>query len=790
MKTRKEKAAHARKGGQPGWNLLAWASGRLPILIVIMSCLLFALQLGALQPEFYFQKVSASGGGVFGSSYAYASGNALLLKLPHAQNMSANALFLGGGHVSSISYAGTDQTANVTKILVDGKLACSPCIAGKDYPAKADGDITVDVFANETPLAAQPAGDGPVKRAFFDKTMATGIDAEVKIKLDGGWQARPNSDVPSSFYGVDAPFHIHRVMIGASHLLLLQWPWAEYTYLSAMPASVIYLLTGASHQYAYKLWEILLFFLPVIIFYLFSRKLARGKDAVFLFSSLIYLFLPSQGMLVGGGADLFMYGMTAHTLATMLSLISLLFAYEFAVEGKDGRFWPALLFFVLAVASNQRIFVALAIGMGALLAISLVVGGARRAVLLGIACAAAVAFLLAPFAINANQLASYSALGGASTESLGGSLLGFFQLGYFALPLLFIAGVAAAVSKREVFLIFLFADCALVFVFATSPDVNRLAPFLDGLRFMPSFFLPVFFLSGAGALLVFEFVISLVGKAGRRLKLDRLDATVSFCLAILAPLAVLFASAALSAMSQYHGEAASLVVAAEYSELQAADGIIGDGCAFAQGKTDVSQYPIYDKGFERSIITDKDSSGAIIDAMASMRCKYLILGNAKLVTSTTENTRWQEYVGFKNEPRLEEVAYGGSNRLFALKGVEPAAKVESSNARVDGYSFDYDRGSVQGECLADACALRIRQDSLPAELACGKAQGCSVRFDPAGYAFYVDGIPRGTFDIALEPQPAYWLCPLVVAGAAVAFVCWFAASRTGKPASKPRGKFF
>ncbi len=759
----------------------------MPILIVIMFCLVFALQMGALQPEFHFQKVSAEHGGAYGSSYAYASGNALLLKLPHAQSMSASALFFGSGHVASVSYSGVDQTANVTKITVGGKVACSPCVAGKDYPAQADGDVAVGVFANETPLVAQP-GNGPLKRAFFEKTMATGIDAEVNVKLGGGWEASPNSAVPSSFYKVDAPFHIHRVMIGASHLLRLQWPWAEYTYLSAMPASLIYLLLGVSHQYAYKLWEMLLFFLPVFVFYLFSRKLARGKDAVFLFASLIYLFLPSQGMIVGGGADLFMYGMTAHTLATSLSLISLLFAYEFVVEMKNRSFWLSLLFFVLAVASNQRIFIALAIGMGALLAISLAVADARRAVLLGIACAAAAAFLLAPFAINSGQLASYPVLGGASTESLGWSLVGFFQLGYFALPLLFIAGVVVAIKRREMFLLFVFAVCALVFAFATSPEVNRLAPFLDGLRFMPSFFLPVFFISGAGALYAFETAVAWAGKAGKRLKLDRLDATVSFCLAILAPLAVLFASAALSTMDQYRGEATSLAVAAEFSELQAAYGLLGGGCLFIQGGMDVSHYPIYEQGLERTHIADMDTPGGIIDAMASARCKYLLLGNVKLVASASESARWQEYAGFKSETRLEEVAYGGSDRLFAIKGMEPAAKVESSDARVDGYSFDYDRGSVQGECLAGTCTLRIRQDMLPAALACGGAQGCSVRPDPAGYAFYVEGIPHGKFDIALEPRPADWFYPLVLAGAAVALACGYAASRLPSGASKPRRK--
>ncbi|MFA6328012.1 MAG: hypothetical protein WCY41_01055 [Candidatus Micrarchaeia archaeon] len=772
----------------------------MPVLIVLSFCLVFAVYLGALEPELHFQKADAerlqassqaSGRAAFsnatenGSAYAYASENALLFKLPHTNEMGARASFQGEGRITSLSYSSDDQSANVTKITVNRIVACSPCVAGKDYPVNASGNVDIGVFAKEAALV-EP-GTGLVKRVFFEEALKTGIDARVNVKLEGGWKSIPNSAIPSSFYGVDAPFHIHRVAIGASHLLRLQWPWADYTYFSAMPASLIYLLLGASHQYAYKLWEIFLFFLPVLVFYLFSRKLARGKDAVFLFASLVYLFLPSQGMIVGGGADLFMYGMTAHTFATSLSLVSFLFAYEFVVEKKNCSFWLSLLFFVLAVASNQRISVALAIGMGALFAISLAVSDARRAILLGAACAAAVAFLLAPFAINTNGVASYAPLGGASTENIGWSLVGFFQLGYFALPLLFIAGVAAAVSKREMFLLSLFAASALVFAFATSPEMNRLAPFLDGLRFMPSFFLPVFFISGAGALLAFEFAIALVEKAGRRLRLDRLDATVSFCLAILAPLAVFFASVAWSTMDQYRGETVSLVVAAEYSEIQAAYGIMGDGCVFAQGMTDVSQYPIYEHGLEASISAEGDSPGGIADAMARARCGYLLLGNAKTAASASESTRWQEYLGFKNESRLEEIAYGGSNRLFAIKGVEGAAKVESGNARVDGHSFDYDRGSVRGECQVGNCTLRIRRDSLPSTLACSGADGCNVSYGGDG-AVYVSGIPRGKFGIALEPQAANWLYPLMLAGALVALVCWYATGKLDGDKSEPRGK--
>jgi hypothetical protein len=698
--------------------------------------------------------------------------------------MGVRAGFSGIGKASSISFNSMDGTANVTKITVNGQVACSPCSEGEAYPADAEGDIAVEILAKEAAVGA-PAGAGFIRRAFFEKNVRTGIDALVGIEVGGGWLAIPDASMPSSFYGVDAPFHIHRVPIGASHALRMQWPWAEYTFLSMMPASAIYTLLGGSHQYAYKLWEIALFFLPVAMFYLFSRKLSHGRDAVFLFASLTYLFLPSQGMLVGGGADLFMYGMAAHTLATSLSLFSLFFAYEFAVERRGGSFWPALLLFALAVASNQRILVSLSIGMGVLFAFSLVASGARRAALLGAACAAATAFLLAPFAANEGFAESYSALGGASTEGIGWAVVGFFQLGYYALPLLFFAGVAAAVSRKEMFLLFLFASSALVFAFAMSPEVNRLAPFLDGLRFMPSFFLPVFFISGAGALLMLEHAIVWMERIGKRLKLDRLDSVVSFSLAILLPFSVLFASAALSTMEQYQGEANSLVVASEYSDLEAIYGRIGDGCVFIQGGGDVSFYPIYDEGLERSIISGFGSPDEIAGAMEKARCGHLILGNAKTVAGAAENTRWEEYAVFKSDPRFAEIPYGGSPRLFALEGVVPAEKAEIAGGRINGCSFDYDRGTVSGECLSGNCSLRIRQDALPASLACSNCRGAGLRLDAGERAFYVEGIRRGKFDIALEPHAADWLFPLVLSGAIVALGCWHIA---GKDESEPRGK--
>jgi hypothetical protein len=760
----------------------------LPVLMAVAFCLVFALQLGALQPEFYFQKSPMPLYGASGSQSAYASGNSLLFKLMHAKNQSSRAAFEGHGEASSLSYLVDGAGMNITKIEVNGKIACSPCLPNKKYRISANGSLEVEIFSNDAPIKIPADDTGLMRRVYFERNLKTWVETPVFVSIDGGWASTPNSAIPSSFYGVDAPFHLHRVPIGAGHLLRGEIPWAEYTFISVLPASALYALLGVSHQYAYKLWEIALLFAPVAAFYLFSRKLTQGRDAIFLFASLLYLFIPSQGMLVGGGADLFLYGMTAHTLATTLSLVCLFFSYEFVFERKNSSFWPYCLFFALAVASNQRIALPLFIGLGALAAFSLVLTGVRRTALLLAAGIAIAAVFLAPLLAQADQIGAYSLLGGASVETLGWSIVGFFQLGYYALPLLFILGVGSALAKHEMLPIFLFATCVLVFAFATSPEMNRMIPFLDGLRFMPSFFLPVFFLSGIGALAAFEKMVALAKKIGKRLALDELDTAVSFALAVLLPLSALFISLALSSSEQYAHEANSLEAASEYTDLKAAYGIIGDECVLIEGKGGISSYPIFEEGLERTIISGGNPDD-MAQQMEKTRCRYLLFGNLKQINGEAEAPRWQEYAAFEEDDRFEEIEYGDSPKLFMLKNVTPAAKVEAPGARIDGYSFDFDRGTVAGECLENTCSLRIRKDALPPSLACGKVESCKMRLAPQAYAFYIEDIPRGKFYLAFEPKNADWIAPLALASIAIVGACGYAAGRMKETAkSKPGGK--
>ena len=280
---------------------------------------------------------------------------------------------------------------------------------------------------------------------------------------------------------------------------------------------------------------------------------------------------------------------------------------------------------------------------------------------------AAGAWLVAPLLVQNGVVASYAVLGGASTEGLLRSIFGFFQLGYFALPLFFIAGVARALKGKEMFALFLIADCLLVLVFATSPDVNALAPFLDGLRFMPSIFLPLFFISGAGALSALEWAVAAWRGLGKKFGLDRLDVSVTFAFTVLVPLASLFAALAMPTMDQYAAGAASVSAAAEYSDLQSAYGVIGQECAVMLGKNAVSFYPIYGGGFARTYLFDGNVSQAA-DAMGKWGCRYLLLGSTQMLANSSQAPIWKEYSAIANDTRFEEIRYGGAVHLFALKG--------------------------------------------------------------------------------------------------------------------------
>ena len=213
-------------------------------------------------------------------------------------------------------------------------------------------------------------------------------------------------------------------------------------------------------------------------------------------------------------------------------------------------------------------------------------------------------------------------------------------------------------EKRSLFPFFLASAGTMTYVFATNPGVNSTFPFVDGLRLLPSFFIPVFFLSGIGAAALLgaarRFAEGFRTKAG----MDSFTFAVAFMLAISLPLASLFAVVAVTTTNQYVISADSLQTAAEYSSLREASSIIGPERVYFVPGVGVSQYPIYDQGFE-STVSFYSSPNQIASAMENAHLKYLLLGNADRRSNSSDKSRADEYLELKGDPRFSEVQYGG-----------------------------------------------------------------------------------------------------------------------------------
>ena len=754
--------------------------------IVLLSCMLFAFQLGILEPSTHFQaaqqatSISSAGNPANTVSDAFAYSDSILFTLPSAANSSVTLPVAGQGDAASLTMVSSASTMEISGLSVNGQPVCGPCNFSKKYALGQgqSGNLLFTLRASQ----AYPAQAGKTPAAaipFFESSERTYIDDQITILIEGGWKALPNSAMPSSFYWVDAPFHIHRIPILADYLSDFSWPWAPYSFLSLIPPALFYMAGGVSAQYAYKAYHILLFFIPIILFRLFSTKLSTGKNGAFLLSSLIYLFLPCQGMLTGSGADLFFTGLTSRTLATYLSLFSFYFAYEFVFEKKTGSLPFSALFFALAVISNGHILFALGTGLLALLALALVAGRARRTLLLGAACAASVAWFAAPYLLSFDPTA-YSRLGGVETSRWGDMALGLFYTGYVALPILFAAGMFRAFKKRETLPLFLSAAGIITYAIAVNPSVNQAFPFIDGIRLLPSVFLPVFFLSGIGALAFFEKAKSLAKWAQKRFSLDSYTATVACALAFALPLAAFFFVVAQSTTGQYSSMANSLPTISEYSSLQKAYGIIGSERTLFLPGNGVSQYPVFDQGFDRSILSSYSSPGELVRAMENAHAKYALFGNAEDRQNASEKSRLEEYLELKNDPRFTEVQYGGAFRLFALDENISFHQVEAGGAGIYPSQLRFDSAKIGGFCPAKRCSLLVFSQSLPGNSKCSGAEGCIVSAAPAAAALNVSGIPHGDFSITLAPENSPLFLPLLAIGA-ILFIACIHLSRTKHP---------
>lgn len=783
MRGRKKAGRRAQAAPKP--SFLGRLSEKLPQLLVFACCLLFAVQLGIFQPYFSFEKASCSaaypGCSASGPTLdGYASGRQALAYLPHSQNFSARFSFSGSGRASGVEIYFGEPGIEIDGIRVDGNAVCGPCgnLTGRamKLTSPGEGALLLEVSGHETGLGQSLLElPPPPKLSFFDAVYPTHVLAPMQLQVEGGWFASAGSSIPSSFYGEDAPFHMGRIPLLSSYLLRGAWPWSAYDFISMAPAALFYIATGLPHEYAFKLLEIALFFVPIAIFWLFSRRLQRHSSAVFVLSSLAYLFLPSFGYPLGGGADLFFYGMAPYATATYCSLFFFLFAYEFVLgrKGCDG----ALLVLcaalsALAFAENQRIIFSLGAGFAVIAAAALAAGRLRRAALLLVACAASCGWLAYSF-IRDFSFGAYSQLGGASPGS-GSVPLALVQIGYAVLPPLSVAGAYVAWRRKELFPLACAAYSVLMLLFATSDSIERLLPFADVLRSLPSFYLPFVFLCGIGAAASLGWLAKRSGALAGRLALDRETLVGVLMLAVIAPVGFLMMAAGQATITQYSQKAVSLEAASDYSSFAAARAMIGSERAAFVLRGDVSEYPAFDTGIGKTERLQYADAGGLAAAMRQGRLRYALVGNEVSIAGANGTTAQGIYEGILADPEFERVLDAGTVQVFALKGAPPAPDVYGGDVYLEDSDVSFDSASASGECRADSCTVVVYSQTIPPSAECaGIPAACSLSFDANTSSISVGGISRGRFSFGIGPQRSPTEIALIVAGMIALALCFF-----------------
>ena len=740
-------------------RLLLAANSKLPYCFVLLCCMAFALQFGMLEPNFLFQKspaeiITGANCTQAAPGWGFASGERLLLYLPHSQSSSVTASFDGTGGADGMLVGFSEPGLALSGLWINGEKVCGPC-SPKEYPlpgrVRGRLDVKAAAVENDSAGAGQPSS-----MALFYKEEQTHAFAPLSITLEGDWNAVPGSEMPSTFYGGDAPFHVNRVGVLSDYLEQLRWPWADYTFVSLLPASLLQISTGISHEYAHKIYSIALFFVPVLVFFLFSRKLKGGGRAAFMFASLLYLAMPIRGYLTGGMGDLFVYGMLPYTLATYLSLFFLYFAYEFVWEEKNmgsrKDFAIAVFLFLLAVLSNQRICFALAAMFAVIAAAALASGKLRRALLLACACAFSAIWFVVPQLVQ-QGFSSYSRLGGISQGSFADALVGFFQLGSLLLPLFFAAGVLAAYRRRELFPLLLAFCASAVFLMANDRGLNGFLPQLDGMRLMPSFVLPAFFLAGIGAEWIFRRGVGAAPRLGQKLKMDGETLAGCVALALLLPLSFLYLSGVVTTWGQFRDNAMPLQIAPEYSSLQAADALSGGGRIAFVWRSEVSQYPVADGMIGRATLSYFNTSRQLAAEMEANGERVAVLGNLLAVSDLSRGAKWLEYDELRTDQEFSEVPSGGSMPLFILLGANESPAVAGQGVALAASEVDEDSARASGACEEENCSLKIYTESIPAYASCAASFGnCTARWNGNSSSFVVSGIPEGNFWISLAPQ--------------------------------------
>ncbi|MCX8197705.1 MAG: hypothetical protein N3F07_00710 [Candidatus Micrarchaeota archaeon] len=737
-----------------------------PYLFVLVCCVAAAILIGIHQPELAYQKAAVkqiwqeNGETHKAEMFGIATGPEIVVPMRRAEHSQAYAAFLGKGRVErvEIDLEFADQSS-LERLEMNGKLVCSPCKDKERYLAEAEGNLFLFLQAtNKTSKDDETEGGKRWLTLAYAKEdwIEAPADVNVRMSMKGGWAAEAYEKMPSSIYQIDAPFHIARIRMLQEYLPNMEIPWSRYSFISMIPAGIFSAITGSTAEYSFKIYSIIVFFAPIALFAAFSKSISKGRKSSFLFASLFYLFTPAASLLTGGAPDLFFYGVAPHTIATYLSLSFFAFAYWFLDKGKPQDLAFSALFFALAFACNQRIAMPMGIMALVLLAAFLFQKKFARAAALCAACGTASLFFAFPFFASImtgeENVGAYSPLLGVNIHSYFQGMAGILQTGFAFLPALFALGAYFAFKERERFAAVLLAAAAAVFLFAASPEINRAFPFVDGLRLLPSFFLPFFFLAGMGASGIYRGIAGILEKKfpkGKKGAFDRETAGGAVVFALILPLASVFFVYMSTTISQIKGSMDSAMVALDYASMAEIYGLVGEERAVFEPLAFSSQYPTYWKDMGQVVAQGHSNNQERIETLAKARARYFILGPNEIGDNKSTN-RLEDIRQMQQDARFEQVPIMGSARLFVLKAGENGRKAYVDGGEIRWQRIRFERASLSGECLADECNVTIFAE-IPPYASC-RLSGSACQFESDGKAAKAK-VGRGSFALEIAPQP-------------------------------------
>ncbi|MCX8194565.1 MAG: hypothetical protein N3G22_00440 [Candidatus Micrarchaeota archaeon] len=753
---------------------------RVPFLLVAITCIIIALRIGILEPEFHYQKALSFGtyeedGQVVNASFdSFAAYNRLVIPVMNVDGYQVNSSFLGQGKVDQVEIGLSEGELRLDYLEINGVAICAPCNESRyKVDLKIEGELDLFAEIGKKEAEAEKKDDWGKLEGFFRPRRISQATPLLGLYLSPSWKPVYNEKMPSSFYGTDAPAHLDRTAILVDHLKEGAWPVAIYSFASVLPAALMSAVFGITPQYAFKVYAIILFFAPIALFYLFSRKIPAGREAVFVFSSLIYLFIPSSGLLVGGWPDLFKYGMLPRTLATYLTLLFFYFAYEFVFEKKKARFLLAAFVFAAALLCHPKIFFPLLVMLLVLFLAAFLEGRLRkRVVVLAFACLSlSVGYAL--FVWENLLTLPPAQLGGVSISDWHQPLVALLQVGTLVLPILIILGGYAIWKQKLLFPALLASKALIILAIATSPQANDYFDFLDGLRYFPSFFLPMFFVAGMGMQRLYDYGKRCIASFKKSSKLD--DITVLGAVVLLSiPTAIHCAGVFERQALIYRNLADDVGFAIEWEFLEEVRATAKDGYVAFIPYNLVSHYPI--SSLWPSFIGHQwyVDANSLYENMKERNSKYVILGNNKLSYEPDEKTRYEEYLEIKNDGRFIEIVSSGAGRLFALKDMPSIAPVGyySEDAKVESYRIWYGKAWLKGRCEKDNCTIFLCNYALLNSKCTNKKGTCEIIKDEKTSLSKISGIGQGEFEITAEPAIGWHVVLLVAFGLVAAAGCY------------------